>query len=345
MQGPQALAQGRQEKRVDLAGFVKANFGFGGMDVDVHGLGRQAQVYHRRGVPAPGQEPGIDLAQNRPQDTVDHHPAVHQEDLEAGAGQGEIRRTHETRHLPGPLGKRQGEHMGREFRAPDRGHPFHQRRGSRGRQHGPGRGGQGKVDLGVAQGQVAQRAQDLGLFGFRTLQKFLPGRGVEKEFRHLHLGAGRRRRRRGFDDLPGASHHLKAPRGPRGAADEAEPAHRGDGGQGLPPKTQAGDGQQVGLGGQLAGGVAPEAQGHLGGRHAGPVVHHPDEPAAAFLHHHRDGAGPGVQGVLHQFLDRRRRADDDLPGGDFGRHLGVQDTDAAHGFPLAIGLGLVYHVP
>ena len=144
---------------------------------------------------------------------------------------------------------------------------------------------------------------------------------------------------------PASGHHPKAPLGPRGAADEGEPAHRGDGRQGLPPKTQGGDAQQVGFGGQLAGGVAPQAQGHLLRGHADPVVHHPDEPAAAFLHHHRDGASPGVQGVLHQLLDRRRRADDDFPGGDFGGHLGVKDTDAAHGFPLALRVCLVYHVP
>ncbi len=163
VQRPQALAQGRQEARVDLARLVKANFGFGGMDVDVHGLGGHAQVHHRPGVPAPGQKPGIDLAQDRPQDTVGHHPAVHQEDLEAGAGQGEIRLGGETRHLPGPLGKSQGEHVGREFRGEDRRHPFQQTRGGRGRKQGPGRGAQAEVDLGVAQGQVAQRPQDLGL--------------------------------------------------------------------------------------------------------------------------------------------------------------------------------------
>ena len=58
---PQGLAQGRQQKRVDLARLLKANLGLGGMDVDVHGLGGE-----RSGAPPPrGAGPGAG-ARHRP---------------------------------------------------------------------------------------------------------------------------------------------------------------------------------------------------------------------------------------------------------------------------------------
>ncbi len=146
--------------------------------------------------------------------------------------------------------------MGREFRAPDGGHPVGEAGRGRGRQQGPGRGAQGEVDCGVAQGQVPEDFHNLGLLRVFALEEFLPGRGIEEEFRHLHLGAAGRGPGRGLDDLAGPGHHPVARCGVRRATAEGEVAHRGDGGQGLAPKPQGIDAQQVGFRGELAGGVA-----------------------------------------------------------------------------------------
>ena len=98
---PQGLAQGRQEEGIDPARVLKAHLGLGGVDVDVQVRGGERQVQHRRGMAPPGQEPREGRFQHRPQDAVLDHPAVHQEDLETGAGQGKIRVGEEPGHLPG----------------------------------------------------------------------------------------------------------------------------------------------------------------------------------------------------------------------------------------------------
>ena len=182
------------------------------------------------------------------------------------------------------------------------------------------------MDLRVAQGQVAHGLHDVGLLRLLAFEEFAPGRGVEEEFRHLHLGAGGRGPGGGF--LQVAGHRgRRSRRGPRGAGDQGQAAHRGDAGQGLAPEPQGGDVQEVGFVPELAGGVALQAQSGLLRGHAPAVVRHPDAVPAPFLDLHRDGPGPGVQGVFHQLLDHRGGAQDDLPGGDLGRHLGGQNPN------------------
>src|SRR5262249_29772477 len=62
-----------------------------------------------------------------------------------------------------------------------------------------------------------------------------------------------------------------------------EAAHRADGGQRLAPEAQGGDGVQIGLVGDLRGGVALEREVEIGGAHAHPVIAHPDELTARIL--------------------------------------------------------------
>jgi hypothetical protein len=50
------------------------------------------------------------------------------------------------------------------------------------------------------------------------------------------------------------------------------------------------------------------ASGRSSGRHAAAVIGHPDQRLAAIGIIHRDPPRPGIQRVLHQFLDRRGRA-------------------------------------
>ena len=222
---------------------------------------------------------------------------------------------------------RHRQHPGRHLSAVEGRHPGRQFLGSRGVQEDPGRGLQGKVDLRVAQGQVAHGLHDVGLLRLLAFEEFAPGRGIEEEFRHLHLGAAGRGPGGGF--LQGAGHHdqPKARGRPGGTGDQGEAAHRTDAGQGLAPEPQGGDVQQIRFIPELAGGVALQAECGLLRGHAPAVVHHPDAGPAPFLDLHGDGPGPGVQGVFHQLLDHRGGAQDDLPGGDLGRHLGRQNPN------------------
>jgi hypothetical protein len=62
--------------------------------------------------------------------------------------------------------------------------------------------------------------------------------------------------------------------------------------------------------------VALERQGEFLRPHAAAVVADRDEAPPAVAERNGNGARPSVEGVLHQLLDHRRRALDDLAGGD-----------------------------
>ncbi len=217
-------------------------------------------MQHRGGMAPPGQQPREGGLQHRPQDAVGDHPAIHQEDLETGAGQGKVRVGEQSAHLPGAGPQRHRQHPGRHLTAVEGRHPGRQFLGSRGVQEDPGRGLQGKMDLGVAQGQVAHGLHDVGLLRLLAFEELAPGRGVEEEFGDLHLGAAGRGPGGGF--LQGAGHRgqFKAGGRPGWTGDQGQAAHRTDAGQGLAPEPQGGDVQQVRFIPELAGGVALQAQ-------------------------------------------------------------------------------------
>ena len=62
--------------------------------------------------------------------------------------------------------------------------------------------------------------------------------------------------------------------------------------------------------------MALDRQGQLLGLHAGAVVGDGDQRLTAFLEDNVDAQGAGIDRVLDELLDRRRRALDDLAGGD-----------------------------
>ena len=59
-----------------------------------------------------------------------------------------------------------------------------------------------------------------------------------------------------------------------------------------------------------------DAQSEIGFVHPAPVVDDADQPSPAGLDRDLDGLRPGVERVLDQFLDRRRRPLDHLARGD-----------------------------
>ena len=67
---------------------------------------------------------------------------------------------------------------------------------------------------------------------------------------------------------------------------------------------------------QLGGGVAFDGERQFLGGHAAAVVLDGDEGTAAVADHDIDPRRSGVDGVLHQLLDDRRRPFDDLAGGN-----------------------------
>ncbi len=135
---PQGPFQGSEKQGVDLPRLLEADLRLGGVHVDVHQLRGQAQGHHPSRVAAPGQQAPIDLFEDRAQEFILHHPAVHQQDLEAVGGQGIIRVGDEAGHGQGTLGEGNREHAGGQLGPVQGRHPFFQGLGGRGGQKGPG---------------------------------------------------------------------------------------------------------------------------------------------------------------------------------------------------------------
>ena len=78
-----------------------------------------------------------------------------------------------------------------------------------------------------------------------------------------------------------------------GKADHVYLSYRGDAGQCLTTKAEAGDSLQVSYAGYLAGSVPLEGRGQLPGRNTAPVIGYPDQahPAASCLHRNLSGFG------------------------------------------------------
>ena len=92
--------------------------------------------------------------------------------------------------------------------------------------------------------------------------------------------------------------------------------HRCDRRQRLAAKPERPDGREVVRPPDLAGGMTLDRQPRIAGLHPFPIVFDANLLLASELDVDRQPPGPGVQGVLDQFLDDRGRTLDDLAGGD-----------------------------
>ena len=114
------------------------------------------------------------------------------------------------------------------------------------------------------------------------------------------------------------------------ARGQREAADAGDAGQRLAAKSHRGDGRQV-LGAlDFAGGVAFQRKQRVVAAHAGAVVGHADEAAAAGPDFHGDFPGLGVEGVFDEFLDDAGRPLHHFAGGDLVGDLLGEEFDAVH---------------
>ena len=142
------------------------------------------------------------------------------------------------------------------------------------------------------------------------------------------LGAGRDRGLGAVldDELQGLR------RAPRARVRISSRATERDRRQRLAAEAERRDGGEIAVG-QLGRRVALDRERQVGGAHAGAVVDDADEAAAAGLDGDVDRAGAGVERVLDQLLDRRRRPLDHLAGGDA---VDEQRVEAADGHALGL---------
>ena len=115
--------------------------------------------------------------------------------------------------------------------------------------------------------------------------------------------------------LPSSTTSFKPVGAPVRAGADFEPRHRGDRGQRLAAEAEGRDRGQVAVG-NFRRRVPLDAQSEIRFVHAAPVVDDADQPSPAGLDRDLDRLRPGVERVLDQFLDRRRRPLDHLARGD-----------------------------
>ena len=114
------------------------------------------------------------------------------------------------------------------------------------------------------------------------------------------------------------------------AASERHPCHGGDGGQRLAAEPIARYSFKVIETGNLAGGVARQCQREVVNGDAVAVVGAADQAHAALLQLHVYFCGAGIEAVLDQFLQHRRRPLDHFAGGDLADQQVGQGMDAGH---------------
>ena len=181
----------------------------------------------------------------------------------------------------------------------------------------------------IAEGQALEQRLDMIELGAFGAQEFLARRHIVEQVAHLDGGAGSRgrSRSRGFF---GAS--LEGP-AVLVAFDHRSDAHarnRGDTGQGFASEAEAGNRLEILEAVDLAGGVAGQREREILARNAAAVVADADQATAALLDLHADIRGPGIQAVLHQFLDHGSRSFDHFAGGDLVDQVGREGLNAVH---------------
>ena len=199
--------------------------------------------------------------------------------------------------------------------------------------------GEHKPHRRVGQRRQRQEMLDVAALSLRCAQELAPRRQVVKQRTHFDRRAagvaGRFHRANlsgvNVDARPLARLVAARERGERHAA------HAGNAGDRLPAKAHRGDRGQVLRHLNLAGRVPLEAKQRVVTVHAGTVVGDADEAAATGLYVHGDVCGPGVEGVLDQFLHHAGRALHHLAGGDLVGDNFWKETDGTHAAPPLYG--------
>jgi hypothetical protein len=181
---------------------------------------------------------------------------------------------------------------------------------------------------------AAKRVQAVRGLGGVGFQELAPRRRARKEVLDLDRRAGRGRRRR---DPAGLGVDGPGVRLAGGAADDADPRHRGDRGERLAAKAQRAHLLQRVERVDLAGRVAGERQRQLVAGDAAAVVADRHAAHAAVLDAHLDALRARVDRVLEQLLDHRGGTLDHLAGGDLVDQRAGQQADGARGRAVGVG--------
>jgi hypothetical protein len=308
--------RGRRHHLVDEPGMAETHPRLRRMDVDVHVRLRQGDREQHHREPVARQQRPIRVERRLQQRGIAYRPAVDDQDDLIAIAAGKIRRADQPTHAHAVLGPVNSQQTLGDVVTPQ-GADARARLGRRGRrQDGAPVVGHAQMRSGMRQRQLGQRAQARRQLRRRRLQELQARRRIEEEVPYLDAGAGVGRYFKVLLDRAAFAGQTQPVRGAARAARQHEARDGADRGQGLAAEPERGDGVEVFVAGELGSRVTLEGQRQFVGRHADPVVGHPDErgPAVTQVDGHRQRAG--VERVLDQLLHRGGRALDNLSRGD-----------------------------
>ena len=178
---------------------------------------------------------------------------------------------------------------------------------------------EGEGDAGMSQRNALDRLGAMRELAALRLEKFAAGRRVVVEIAHFDHRAGLQGRRlraraRLVSEPPGVL--SGSPVAARLPAGQREACDGGDRGQRFATKTERPHAFEIGERVDLRGGMAGEGEHQFVTRHAAAVVADAQQLDPTFLELDLDRRAAGVERVLEQFLEDRRRTIDDFAGGD-----------------------------
>lgn len=310
---------------VDRARIAEPHFDLRRMHVHVDGFGRQIEEQHVRRIAVAVQHVLVGRAHRVRQQLVAHEAAVHEEILLVGAPAARGRQAGAAvdGERAGLLVERQVR--GREAVAEDL------RDALRGLGRIPVLDGLAVVqhrdrDVRPRERRAADHFQAVAEFGLLALQELAPRGRVEVQLSHLdrradRAGGGRQHARLRIDLH--RMHGIGRPARDRHLGDRRDRRER------FTAKTQRRDRLELLERADLAGRMAHQRERQFVGRNPAAVVGDRDALDAAFFQHDAQRRRAGVHRVFEQLLDDRRRAFDDLAGGDLADQLVGQGLDRA----------------
>ncbi len=322
----QGVSQAADDQAADQTRIPEPHLGLGRMHVDVQLARVELDKQGGGRMPVARQEVRVGRPERALQQPVAHRPAIDEKVLvgrvapRIGRQAGVTREPHALALVPqqqGVLLELAPQHRGQPLQAALRARMF-----GRQAQHPATVDLQREAYRLVRHGLAADFLRDGKRFAALGLHELQPGRGGVEEVADLRPeamlpGEGGRLRRpdqAAIDpDRPGLA---GSPRPRR----QGQAGYRPDRRQGLAPKPQGGDVQQVPVARvvrlQLGGGVSLDRQAQLPRPEPRAVIADQDAREAALLHLDLDAGRAGVDGVLNQLLDGARRPLDHLAGGD-----------------------------
>jgi hypothetical protein len=185
-------------------------------------------------------------------------------------------------------------------------------------------------DAGMRHGKAPHHVERVAELDPLVLQKLEACRRGIEEIAHLDARAERRAGRLDRADLPGLHGDAVRAVGAARTAHDGKPRHRTDRRQRLAAEAEEADINEV-VACELGSRVALDGEPEIIRSHAGAIVAHRDQRTAAVTQGGIDPPRAGVDGVLHQLLQRRRRAFHHLARGDAVHQRLRQTADRRHG--------------